>query len=196
MRAAQPHGRRAPRRAAGVADTHSCADRRVSAAAGHQSRQSCRRRPGRRHGRCAPRYGRSTRRSAATRTGSHHAAPVARMHTHAMDRMCAPGRDAALPSGDVDAAGRCGLRTRGACRACGRARGRHPFSAVIAHPASMAGFNVSPSATAPVFFPRSEARLSDSDCYRIAAILSARHHAFGLPPHGPRKLQRAAGGQQ
>jgi hypothetical protein len=95
-----------------------------------------------------------------------------------------------------------GSRTGGACRASVvvartvECAGVIPFAAVIAHPASMAGFNVSPSARASVCSPRSEARLSESDCYRIAAILSGRHHAFGEPPHGPRKLRSVALGQR
>ncbi len=72
---------------------------------------------------------------------------------------------------------RCGSRAGGACRAsvvvarAVRWAGVIPFSAVIAHSASMAGFHVSSSATAAVCFPRSEVQLSESDCYGIAAIL-------------------------
>jgi len=88
------------------------------------------------------------------------------MHPHAMDRMRAPGRDAAFPVGDADAATRAA-----ACEPVARAvgwAGVIPFSAAIAHPASMAGFNVSPSVTATV-------------CSRALRRCSRKATAAGLP---------------
>jgi hypothetical protein len=199
VRVALPHGRRDPGRAAGVAATHACADRRASAATGHRSRLRCRRRPGRRDGRCAPRYGR-LRVVPQPRALDRISRRPWRVYAHAIERMRAPGRDAAFPVGAEDAAARVAAREPVArvARASwsrGRlsARASSPFPAVIAHPASMAGFNVSPSVTATVFSPRCEARLSESDCYRIAAILSARPHAFGVPPHRSSPEERRAG---
>ncbi|MET3624315.1 hypothetical protein ABIC49_005974 [Burkholderia ambifaria] len=72
---------------------------------------------------------------------------------------------------------RCGSHVRLSARVI-------PFPALIAHSASMAGFNVSPSATAAVCFPRSEAQLSESDCYGIAAILFAAPRIWGAPCRG------------
>ncbi len=182
-----------PGRAAGVAATHAGADRRVSAAAGHRSRLRCRRRPGRRDGRCAPRYGR-LRVVPQPRALDRISGQGARgAYAHSRDGVHAraePGRRLSSRRRGCCHA-RCGLRAGGACRAsvvvarAVRWAGVIPFSAAIAHPASMTGFNVSPSVTATVCSPRSEALLSESDCCRIAAILSGRHHTFGVPPHGP-----------
>lgn len=117
--------------------------------------------------------------------------------------MRAPGRDAAFPVGAEDAAARVAAREPVArvARASwsrGRlsARASSPFPAVIAHPASMAGFNVSPSVTAAVFSPRSEARLSESDCYRIAAILSARPTLLECPRMGRRSPEERRAGKK
>jgi len=190
---ALPHGRRdAPDRAAGVAATHACADRRVSAAAGHRSRAAL----------SVSRWEAWWSLRAAIRWVERVVPqPCAldrvsrrpgRVCARAMERMRAPARDAASPVGAADATARAAARepvaraaraswSRGrlSARASSRSRPwshiRRRWSALTCHPPRR-----------PPCFPRAWGMALGKrllpDC-RDPLCTAPR---FGVPPHGPR----------